>query len=194
MRLGNQVLSWGESTFIQNGVNIVNPVDVTMLRSPGAELRDALIPVPMASGSFDVTKEVSVGAFYQFSFRATEIDPPGTYFSTSDIVGDGGETLWLGPEGIYGAGIPRNNREARDSGQYGVALHIFAPPLNDAEFGIFYVNYHSRLLDIRRETTTLTHIRRIQYSSPLTAQIWTPVRTNCLPATLPFRRNTLLSG
>lgn len=53
-RLGNQVLSWGESVFIQNGVNIVNPVDVTKLRSPGAELRDALIPVPMISASLRI--------------------------------------------------------------------------------------------------------------------------------------------
>ncbi len=154
VRLGNQVLSWGESTFIQNGINIINPVDVTMLRSPGSELRDALIPVPMASGSFDVTKEISVEAFYQFAFKDTEIDPPGTYFSTSDVVGDGGEMLWLGPEGIPGAGIPRNNREARDSGQYGAALHVFAPPLNDTEFGVFYVNYHSRLPVISAKTGT----------------------------------------
>ena len=37
VRLGNQVVSWGESTFISNGINIVNPVDVTKLRAPGAE-------------------------------------------------------------------------------------------------------------------------------------------------------------
>lgn len=154
MRLGNQVLSWGESTFIQNGINIINPVDVTMLRSPGSELRDALIPVPMTSGSFDITKEVNIEAFYQFAFKDTEIDPPGTYFSMSDIVGNGGDMLWLGPEGIPGAGIPRDNRDTRDSGQYGVALHIFEPPLNDTEFGIFYVNYHSRVPVISARTGT----------------------------------------
>ena len=26
-KVGNQVISWGESTFIQNGINVINPVD-----------------------------------------------------------------------------------------------------------------------------------------------------------------------
>ncbi len=28
VRLGKQVVSWGESTFISNGINAINPVDV----------------------------------------------------------------------------------------------------------------------------------------------------------------------
>ena len=39
-RLGKQVVSWGESTFIQGGINVINPVDVSALRVPGAEHRD----------------------------------------------------------------------------------------------------------------------------------------------------------
>ena len=39
VRLGDQVLSWGESTFIQNGINVINPFDVSKLRVPGAELK-----------------------------------------------------------------------------------------------------------------------------------------------------------
>jgi len=154
VRLGNQVLSWGESTFIQNGVNIISPIDVTKLRSPGSELRDALIPVPMISASFGILENVSMEGFYQFAYENTEIDPPGTYFSASDFVGNGGETLWLGPEGAPGAGIPRDNRDARDDGQFGIAIHTVAHPLNDTEFGLFYINYHSRLPVISVKTGT----------------------------------------
>ena len=154
IRLGNQVLSWGESTFIQNGINIISPVDVTKLRSPGAELRDALIPVPMISASFDMLENVSMEGFYQFAFENTEIDPPGTYFSTSDFVGNGGEMLWLGPEGSPGAGIPRDNHDTRDDGQFGIALRTFAHLLNDTEFGLFYINYHSRMPVVGIKTGT----------------------------------------
>ena len=49
VRLGRQVLSWGESTFIQNGVNIINPVDVSAFRRPGAEIKEGLLPVTMLS-------------------------------------------------------------------------------------------------------------------------------------------------
>ena len=44
VRLGNQVISWGESTLIPNGINTINPVDVSKLRVAGAELREALTP------------------------------------------------------------------------------------------------------------------------------------------------------
>ncbi len=145
IRLGSQVLNWGESFFIQNGINVINTVNLSKLRTPGSELRDALIPSPMISASFDITDNLNVEGFYQFSFEHIEIDPPGTYFSLSDIVGKGGDVLWLGPEGTSGAGIPRANRRANDSGQYGVALHVFVPSLNDTEFGLFYIKYHSRL-------------------------------------------------
>jgi hypothetical protein len=155
LRLGSQVLNWGESTFIQNGINIINTVNVSKLRTPGSELREALIPSPMISFSFDITDNLTVEGFYQFSFEHIEIDPPGTYFSVNDIVGKGGDVLWLGPEGTPGAGIPRSDRRANDSGQYGVALHAFVPALNDTEFGLFYIKYHSRLplLSVRTGTS-----------------------------------------
>jgi hypothetical protein len=38
-RVGNQVISWGESTFIQGGINLTNPFDVSKLRVPGASSR-----------------------------------------------------------------------------------------------------------------------------------------------------------
>ena len=56
VRLGKHVLNWGESTFIPNGINAINPFDVSKLRLPGSELREALLPGGMAS----VTGEVSV--------------------------------------------------------------------------------------------------------------------------------------
>ena len=50
-RLGKQVVSWGESTFIQGGINVINPVDVSKLRVAGAELKEAFEGVNMLYGS-----------------------------------------------------------------------------------------------------------------------------------------------
>src|SRR5690348_12314655 len=44
IRAGRQVISWGESTFIPNGINVINPVDLSKLRSPGSELKEAFLP------------------------------------------------------------------------------------------------------------------------------------------------------
>ena len=89
LRLGKQVLNWGESTFIPNGINAINHFDVSKLRLPGSELREALLPVGLASVAVAPTDTLSVEGFYQFDWEETEIDPVGSYFSTTDYVGPG---------------------------------------------------------------------------------------------------------
>lgn len=164
VRLGSQVLSWGESTFIQNGINCINTVNLSKLRSPGSELREALIPTPMISASFDITENINIKGFYLFTYDHIELDPVGTYFSIADFIGPGGETIWFGPEGTPGAGLPREDRRANDSGQFGVALRLFVPAFNDTEFGLFYVNYHSRLPIISIRTGTQEGVNRSDYT------------------------------
>ena len=95
LRVGNQVLNWGESTFVPNGINVINPFDVSRLRTPGSELRDALLPVPMVYAAVEPVPDLSVEGFYQFGWEKTEIDPVGTYFSTNDYVGAGGRHALL---------------------------------------------------------------------------------------------------
>ena len=96
IRLGNQVLSWGESTFIQNGINVINPIDVTKFRIPGSELREALRPVPLLSVSLQASDNLTLEGFYQFKQEEMEIDPAGSYFSTKDFVGPGGQYAMIG--------------------------------------------------------------------------------------------------
>jgi hypothetical protein len=85
VRFGKQVLSWGESTFIQGGINVINPVDVSQLHVAGAELKEALLPVNMLWGSYSFTQNFSVEATYLLEFSQTNPDPAGTYFSTNDF-------------------------------------------------------------------------------------------------------------
>ena len=54
LRLGRQVVGWGESTFMGGGVNAITPVDVNTLRRPGAEIKEALLAVNMACASVGV--------------------------------------------------------------------------------------------------------------------------------------------
>ena len=96
IRLGNQGLSWGESTFIQNGINVINPIDVTKFRIPGSELREALRPVPLLSVSLQASDNLTLEGFYQFKQEEMEIDPAGSYFSTKDFVGPGGQYAMIG--------------------------------------------------------------------------------------------------
>lgn len=158
-RFGRQVLSWGESTFIPNGVNSINPIDVAKLRTPGSELKEALRPLTMASMSVNLTDELSLEAFYLLDWDRTRVDPPGTYFSTNDFVAKGGKKVYLGFGGIadsssLGAISRGTDNEPGKSGQYGVNLKWLAAGLNDTEFGLYYMSYHSRLPVISARTPT----------------------------------------
>ena len=90
VRFGKQVLNWGESTFIQGGINAINPYDVSQLHVAGAELKEAYLPVNMLWGSYSITDRLSVEATYLLEFAQTNPDPAGTYFSTNDFATIGG--------------------------------------------------------------------------------------------------------
>jgi len=94
-RLGRQVVSWGESTFIQGGINVINPVDVSRLRVAGAELKEAFEGVNMLWGSINLTQSLSLEALYMFEHREIIPDPAGAYFGTNDIATPGGSYVML---------------------------------------------------------------------------------------------------
>jgi hypothetical protein len=159
VRLGRQVISWGESTFIPNGINVINPVDVTRLRAPGSELREALLPVYALDTSVALTDKLSIEAVWLLEFRHMQLDPDGTYFSTSDIASPSGNKVLLG----FGAlgdnqplgAIPRGQDRTPDNcGQWGLAAHYLATNLNHTDFGFYYLRYSSRLPVISATTPT----------------------------------------
>jgi Protein of unknown function (DUF1302) len=135
-RFGRQVISWGESTFIQGGINVVNPIDVSKLRIAGAELKDAFLPVDSIWASYAITDNLSIEGAYLFEFEQTEADPAGTYFSSNDFATTGGTYVMLGfgvaPQPVLnperyastcapGGSVANSDRFARLSAAYGAA-------------------------------------------------------------------------
>ncbi len=95
VRVGSQVVSWGESTFIPNGINVVNPVDVSKLRVPGSELKEAFIPSKMLWISQGIGDDLSLEGFVLGNFDKTKIDPKGSYFSNNDAVSEDSDRVIL---------------------------------------------------------------------------------------------------
>lgn len=91
LRIGQQVISWGESTFIQHGINTINPVDVSRALAPGAELREVFIPIGTIFASFGLTDALSVSAYYQYEWERSRLPQAGSYFATNDFAGEGGQ-------------------------------------------------------------------------------------------------------
>ena len=181
VRLGKQVVSWGESTFIGNSINSINPLDAAAFRRPGAEIKEGLIPVNMFYISQSLSDRLSMEAFYQLEWDQTIADNCGTFFSGADFAADGctdydilsaaqvdgllqnGANIdalnralaLLAPTGYYptydqlglnvgpeGVRVRRGgDNGASDSGQYGVAFRWLG---DSTEYGLYYMNYHSR--------------------------------------------------
>ncbi len=173
LRIGRQVLSLGESTFIPNGINVVNSADLSKLRTPGAELKEALLPVNMVKASIGLTQNVTIEPFWLLEFRRNELEPAGTYFSANDFATRGGKTVWLGFGSVADlgstiGGIPReNDRDAGNFNQYGVATRVLAPGINNTEFGFYYARYNSRSPVISARTPTVAVDTNL--TGPLTA-------------------------
>jgi hypothetical protein len=173
VRGGRQVVNWGESTFIAGGINnAINHFDVSAVRVPGSELREAYLPQEMLKVSYALTENVTAEAIAIFDWDETEPEPVGTYFSANDFVPRGGEKVILGFGAFSDMGVdytelggpyiedfqavPRGPTNKADSqGQFGAALKWFLPDFNQGtEFGFHFVNYHSKLPVISGRTGT----------------------------------------
>lgn len=135
-RIGEQVISWGESTFIGGSLNDVNTFDVTKLRQPGAELKNALMPNMAAYTNWSSAAGLTLEAFYLFDFDQVRLDAAGTFWNTNAAVADGGRRL--------GPLVRAPDSFAKDSGQYGAAVrYYFAKLGKGTDVGFYYHNLHS---------------------------------------------------
>ncbi len=203
LRFGRQVLSLGESTFLPNGINVVNPVDLSKLRGPGNELKEAFLPVTMLTASIGLTKNLTFEPFWLLEYRSNRLEPAGTYFSTNDFASPGGSNVFLGfgtlPDtGTLGA-IPRGDtRSGKGSSQYGAALRLLTPALNDTEFGLYFANYHSRSPLISAFTPTrpidTAFVQSYAVSLATTNLVPAMIANGYPPAGIPAALNTLLGA
>ncbi|MEZ5498401.1 MAG: DUF1302 domain-containing protein [Steroidobacteraceae bacterium] len=163
LRLGRQVVSWGESTFIQNGISVINHFDVSALRVPGSELKEGFLPQEMVNLSLQFSENVSGQFIYITDWNATIPEPVGSYFSTNDFATPAGEKVILGFGAFSDQGVDfrplggsliedfqavgrRPDRTPSNSGQYGFNVKFYLPNFNNGtELGLYFLNYHSRL-------------------------------------------------
>lgn len=174
VRAGEQVISWGEALFIQDGINSANPVSLSKLRLPGAEVKEALLPLPMLYASLGLTDKLTMEAFYEFDWDNSEADDVGTFYSTDDGFFGNGANRILVEAGALGAATYNDymddglangsntspfltakgvaHKEVDNQGQFGVA---FRYSLDATELGLFFMNYHSHKPVAQAFTPTL---------------------------------------
>jgi hypothetical protein len=140
VRLGNQVINWGESMFAMGGINATNSLDVQKLLVPGSQLKQALLPAPMLSFAANLGHGFSTEDYYQFQWNGNRYPPVGSYWSVSNSLGRGIEPYTLstnnlnaaGPSAGTIAGPNSGNRDTLNGIYNGLVNGAFAgPPFND---------------------------------------------------------------
>jgi hypothetical protein len=171
VRVGDQVLNWGESTFlVANSLNHIAPPSLPRLRAPAFDVKELFVPVGMLYLGTEIMPNLSLEAFYQYDWKPAIPDPVGSFYSTSDTAGAGGTYAMLSfgkaaedpnqsydptdnaddATGLFSSSsrtIRRvEDRLPDDGGQYGFKLAYFAENFNGGtEFAFYHSNTHSRL-------------------------------------------------
>ncbi|MBN3786818.1 DUF1302 domain-containing protein [Burkholderia sp. Ac-20353] len=104
VRVGNQVINWGESIFAQSGINATNSIDTQKLLIPGTQLKQALLPAPMLSVAADLSHGFSTEGYYQFQWNGNRVPPVGSYWSITNSFGRGTEPFTLNSTNLNVAG------------------------------------------------------------------------------------------
>ncbi|KVN13390.1 hypothetical protein WT09_02205 [Burkholderia stagnalis] len=143
VRLGNQVINWGESMFAQSGINTTNSLDTQKLLIPGAQLKQALLPAPMLSVAADLSHGFSTEAYYQFQWNGNRYPPVGSYWSLANVFGRGAEPFTINTNNLNVAGpsagtiagltgLDKGNSGVLDGIRNGLVNGTYAgPPFND---------------------------------------------------------------
>ncbi|MDP3859060.1 MAG: DUF1302 family protein [Stagnimonas sp.] len=170
LRLGNQMVAWGESLFLPGVSGAQSTADATKAFTPGVEVKQILLPTQQLSASLSVGNEWTLMGYYKFDFQPNQIFPVGDYFSPTDSVGPGAEFSYGAVNPLYLDGCPGllgplsnlcqlggvggtlfnappdilipyvGAKKASKYGQYGLALRYQATP--QTTLGLYALRYH----------------------------------------------------
>lgn len=142
VRLGRQVVNWGESMYFANIASAQGPSDGAKAASPGAEVKEILLPEDQIAASLELTPRLSLLAHYQFNYHETLLPAVGMYTSTTNAIGPGASCL-----GVYMGATCRGLQRKDDirpskSGQWGIGSRYRVT--DETEVGLYYLNYNDR--------------------------------------------------
>lgn len=142
VRVGNQVVSWGESLFFPNTSGAQAPADATKSNVPGTEVKDILLPLGQVSLQMGLTDRLSLMGYWQWQWNSTELNPSDAFFSSSDVVGPGAEFLLVPQLADFGLSpeVPRGPDDKPDDGKdWGIGIRY---RLGDAtELSLYHLHY-----------------------------------------------------
>ena len=143
IRLGSQVINWGEATFTSGISGLQNRADLIARNTPGVEVKEILLPTGAIYGQVDLFTDITFEAYYQYEWKETELNGVGSFFSDRDFLGPSARNFLIavGPNSV--TAIPKlPDDNPSDTGQWGAALHWVTE--GGTDFGLYYVTAHNK--------------------------------------------------
>ena len=106
LRVGQQLVAWGESLFFSGVALAQGPADAAKAFVPGAEIKDILLPVSQVALRFSPFDKLTILGQYKLDFKSTELFPEGDYFSPADLIGPGATFGYGSVNPAYGTRCP----------------------------------------------------------------------------------------
>lgn len=141
IRVGRQVVNWGESTFFANIAAAQGPFDASKSAVPGTEIKESVLPEDQVAVSLEMTPRWTLLGHWQFGFNETVLNGVGAYMSTSDVVGPGATCLSVPAPGMCVAPKGRADRPS-DGSQWGIGTRYRVT--DETEAGLYFLNYNNR--------------------------------------------------
>lgn len=137
VRVGRQVITWGEALMLQGGIAFAqNRIDSSASTVPGVELKEVFLPTGAVYGSFAATDSTTVEAYWQYEWIKSTLFPTGSFFEMQDFI-DGDHFIAV-PQ-VGGAGFSRVEHNPNNNKQFGFAVRQTVG--EGTELGLFIVNY-----------------------------------------------------
>lgn len=124
VRVGNQVINWGESYFASSGINATNAMNLQELYTPGTQIKQVLLPAPMIEVESSLPGgQLFAEGYAQWHWNENMYPPIGTFWSYNDTYGpdmQGPAVVtfsttnfnFSGPDAATIAGLLSHNRNA----------------------------------------------------------------------------------
>lgn len=140
VRIGKQVVSWGESNIIGGGISqMQNPVDLAKATTPGTEIKETLMPQESIYLQFGLTPNITVEGYNIWNWRPSVFVPVGTFFSPFDFLGAGYK-----PDIALGTPYKgRQESDEPDGGQWGLSMSVYMEAMGGMDLSVYWVRSHA---------------------------------------------------
>ena len=151
LKAGQQTLFWGQSLFygtngIAGGQAPIDVVSASDLVNP--QTQQIFLPVGQIVATYQPNSVYTIQGYYQYQWEPYALNGVGSYFSTSDVTGPGGNRLiaaTFGGENFYLLKYGKDLTPETQNGQFGLSLQA---QYGNYDVGLFGLRYDSKTPEV----------------------------------------------